>query len=99
MFMLHSRLATKPGKRDALLAVLAEGEQGVRMPGCRLYLVAVDETDADGVWVTEVWESEDAHAASLQLDHVKEQIARAMPMLDPAGFQRQQLQARAGVPD
>jgi quinol monooxygenase YgiN len=98
MFMLHGRLAAKPGKRDELLAILAEGEQGERMPGCRLYLVALDETDADGVWVTEVWESEDAHTASLQLDRVKEQIERAMPILDTGGFKRQELDARAGIP-
>ena len=98
MFMLHGRLAAKPGQRDDLLAILAEGEQDERMPGCRLYLVAVDETDADGVWVTEVWESEDAHATSVQLDRVKQQIARATPMLDLAGFTRQQLDARAGIP-
>ncbi len=99
MFMLHGRLAAKPGKRDELLAILAEVEQNEPMPGCRLYLVAVDETDADGVWVTEVWESEAAHSRSLQLEAVKEQIARAMPILDTAGFKRQQLDARAGVPD
>jgi quinol monooxygenase YgiN len=99
MFMLHGRLAAKPGKRDELLAILAEGEQEERMPECRLYLVAVDDTDADGVWVTEVWESEEAHTASLQLERVKAQIARAMPLLDTAGFKRQQLDARAGVPD
>jgi quinol monooxygenase YgiN len=99
MFMLHGRLAAKPGKRDDLLAILAEGERGDPLPGCRLYLVALDEADADGVWVTEVWETEDAHGASLQLDRVKEQIGRAMPLLDPAGFQRQQLDARAGIPD
>lgn len=98
MFMLHGRLAAKSGKRDELLAILAEGNQDDRMPGCRLYLVAVDETDADGVWITEVWESEDAHTASLQLDRVKEQVARAMPILDTAGFKRQQLDARAGIP-
>lgn len=98
MFMLHGRLAAKPGKRDDLLAILAEAVHGEPMPGCRLYLVAVDETDADGVWVTEVWEAAEAHAASLQLDGVKEQIARAMPFLDTAGFKRQQLDARAGIP-
>jgi quinol monooxygenase YgiN len=99
MFMLHGRLAARPGKRDDLLAILAEVDHGERLPGCRLYLVAVDETDADGVWVTEVWESEDAHAASLQLDRVKGQVALAMAVLDPAGFKRQQLHARAGIPD
>lgn len=98
MFMLHGRLSAQVGRRDELLAILSDGEQEEPMPGCRLYLVAVDETDQDGVWVTEVWESEEDHAASLQLDRVKERIARAMPILDPAGFRRQQLDARAGIP-
>lgn len=96
--MLHGRLGAKPGKRDELLAILTVGEQSEPMPGCRLYLVAVDEADADGVWVTEVWESAEFHTASLQLDRVKEQIARAMPILDPEGFKRQQLDARTGIP-
>src|SRR4051794_32288893 len=99
MFMLHGRLAARAGRRDELLAILSEGQDNDRMPGCRLYLVAVDDADADGVWVTEVWESEDAHAASLNLRRVKEQISRAMPILDTAGFKRQQLDARAGIPD
>lgn len=99
MFMLHGRLAALPGKREELLAILGEDEDADRMPGCRLYLVAVDESDADGVWVTEVWESEEAHAASLQLDRVKARIGRAMPILDTSGFRRQQLDAVAGIPD
>jgi quinol monooxygenase YgiN len=98
MFMLHGRLAAQAGKRDELLAVFSEEDQAEPLPGCRLYLVAVDDTDPEGVWVTEVWESEEAHAASLELDRVKEQIARAMPLLDLEGFRRQQLDARAGIP-
>lgn len=97
MFMLHGRLGAKAGKRDELLAIFTNAGP-LNLPGCRLYLVAVDEADPDGVWVTEVWESEAAHTASLQLDLVKEQIARAMPILDPEGFQRQNLDARAGIP-
>ncbi len=98
MFMLHGRLGAKPGKRDALLSILSEGEHSEPMPGCRLYVVAVDPSDADGVWVTEVWESEEAHTASLQLERVQQQIARAMSLIDVDGFQRQQLDTRAGVP-
>lgn len=96
MYMLHGRLAAQPGKRDELLDVFTGEQQS--MPGCRLYLVAVDAEDPDGVWVTEVWESEEAHAASLQLESVQAQIARAMPILDRDGFRRQVLDARAGVP-
>ncbi len=98
MFMLHGRLGAKPGKRQELLSILSEGERGEPMPGCRLYLVAVDPEDADGVWITEVWESEEAHTASLQLERVQQQIARAMSIIDIDGFRRQQLDARAGVP-
>lgn len=98
MFMLHGRLAAKPGRRDELLQIFASGDRAGSMPGCRLYLVAVDEADPDGVWVTEVWESAEAHQASLQLPHVKEQIAQAMPVLDMEGFRRQELDAVAGVP-
>lgn len=96
--MLHGRLAATPGRRDELLAILAEQDQHERMPGCRLYLVAVDDEDPHGVWVTEVWESERDHAASLELDRVKSTIARAMPILDLSGFKRQQLTAHAGIP-
>ncbi len=98
MFMLHGRIGATPGKRDELLAILGEGDATEPMPGCRLYLVAVDDTDPDGVWVTEVWETEADHRASLELPRVKEQIARAMPILDRDGFQQQRLDARAGVP-
>ena len=98
MFMLHGRLSARPGKRDDVLAILAEEESSEPMPGCRLYVVAVDETDPDGVWVTEVWESEQAHRDSLELERVKARIARAMPLLDPEGFRQQRLDARAGIP-
>lgn len=98
MFMLHGRLSARPGMRDDLLAVITEAESAEPMPGCRLYLVAVDDTDLDGVWVTEVWETEQAHRNSLQLEQVKARIARAMPLLDPEGFRQQHLDVRAGIP-
>src|SRR5689334_15807735 len=97
MFMLHGRLGAKPGKRDDLLKTMSEAGESV--PGNRLYVIAVDETDADGVWVTEIWESEGAHAASLRLDHVRERIARVLPLIDTNGIRQQRLDARAGVPD
>jgi quinol monooxygenase YgiN len=98
MFMLHGRLAAKPGKRDELLAILTEGGDGRSMPGCRLYVVAVDGEDADGVWATEIWESPEAHQASLQIESVRERVGRAMPLIDMAGIRQQRLEAIGGVP-
>ena len=98
MFMLHGRIGAKPGKRDELLGIPAEGELAEPMPGCGLHLIAADPTDVDGVWITEVWESEESHTASLRLDRVQDQIKRAMPIIDTEGFKRQQLDARAGIP-
>jgi quinol monooxygenase YgiN len=98
MYMIHGRLGAKPGKRDELLGLLAENDRSEPIPGCRLYVISLDETDPDGVWATEIWESEAAHKASLQLDAVRERISRAMPLIDTAGIRQQRLDARAGIP-
>ena len=98
MFMLHGRLAAKPGRRDELLAILNEGAHEDALPGCRLYVVAVDEQDPDAVWATEIWESPEAHTASLEIDHVRERIGRAMPLIDASGFRQQRLNALSGIP-
>jgi quinol monooxygenase YgiN len=98
MFMLHSRLAAKPGRRNELLAILNEGEREPALPGCRLYVVALDEQDPDGVWVTEIWVSGEAHAGSLEIDRVREQIVRATPLIDAGGIRQQQLDALSGIP-
>ena len=98
MFMLHGRLAAKPGHRDELLAILTEDDDPAAMPGCRLYVVAVDGDDPDGVWATEIWESSEAHQASLQIESVRERIGRAMPLIDMSGLRQQTLEAVAGVP-
>lgn len=54
------------------------------MPGCLSYVIATDPSDADGIWVTEVWDSKDSHSASLKLPHVQQAIAKARPLI--AGF-------------
>ena len=82
MYGLIGRMTAKPGQRDALIAILAEGSGD--MPGCRSYIVAKDAKDADGIWVTEVWDSKADHAASLKLPSVQAAIGRGKPLI--AGF-------------
>jgi quinol monooxygenase YgiN len=81
-FGLHGKITATTGNGDALADLLMEAAAGLEaFPGCLLYLVSRDPDDADAVWVTEVWTDRSEHAASLQLDSVKAQIARALPII------------------
>ena len=75
-------MSATPGQRDALAAILVEATG--EMPGCLSYIVAHDAEDADGIWITEVWDSADSHKASLKLPAVQAAIAKARPLI--AGF-------------
>jgi quinol monooxygenase YgiN len=82
MYGLIGQMKAAPGKRDELVAILSESTKG--MPGCLSYIVAKDATDADALWITEVWTDKDSHAASLKLPAVQAAIAKARPII--AGF-------------
>jgi quinol monooxygenase YgiN len=82
MYGLIGKMKAAPGQRDALVTILLAGTQA--MPGCRSYIVARDATDADAIWITEVWDSTASHQASLTLPGVRAAIAQARPIL--AGF-------------
>lgn len=82
MYGLIGKMTVVVGKRDELLAILLEGTG--EMPGCLSYVVAKDPTDANGIWITEVWDSEQSHKASLSLPAVKQAITRGKPLI--AGF-------------
>jgi quinol monooxygenase YgiN len=47
-------------------------------------VIARDPTNADAIWITEVWDTQASHQASLQLDSVRQAIAKARPLI--AGF-------------
>jgi quinol monooxygenase YgiN len=79
---LIGSLKAAPGKRDALIAILAAGTGG--MPGCLSYVVAGDAVDADTIWITEVWDTKASHDRSLSLPAVRAVIAKARPLI--AGF-------------
>lgn len=82
MYGLIGKMSAVPGQRDALAAILLEGT--TRMPGCLSYVIATDPADADALWITEVWDSQESHRASLTLPAVQEAIAKGRPMI--AGF-------------
>ncbi|EGD08695.1 putative quinol monooxygenase [Xanthomonas vesicatoria] len=82
MYGLIGKINVAPGQRDAVVTALLAGTRG--MPGCLSYVVALDPTDADGIWVTEAWDSQESHHASLRLPAVQQAISQARPHI--AGF-------------
>ena len=82
MFGLIGKMRAHPGKRDALLDILAQGTEA--MPGCLSYIIARDPEDVDAIWITEVWDNEESHKGSLSLPSVQAAIAEARPLI--AGF-------------
>jgi quinol monooxygenase YgiN len=82
MYGLIGKINAVPGQRDALAAILLEGTAA--MPGCLSYVVARDPGDENGLWITEVWDSQASHKASLSLPSVQAAIAKGRPMI--AGF-------------
>ena len=83
MYGLIGKFTAQPGKRDELIGILLEST--VAMPGCLSYVVATDPADADAVWITEVWQDEASHKASLTLPEVKAAIQRALPIIASFG--------------
>lgn len=82
MYGLIGKVLVVPGERDALISILIEGLSN--LPGCLIYIVARDPTDADAIWITEVWDSRSSHEASLSLASVRDAISRGRPLI--AGF-------------
>jgi len=78
---ISGSMGTRPGQRDAVVALLLRDVEALKAVGCDLYVVSVSADKPDTIFVTEVWKSAAAHKASLQLPSVKAAIAEAMPML------------------
>jgi quinol monooxygenase YgiN len=79
LYGLIGKMKAVPGQRDALIAAILAGSAA--MPGCLSYIVAKDADDADAIWITEVWDSEASHDASLQLPAVQASIAKAKDLV------------------
>ena len=82
MYGLISKVKTVPGQRDALAAILLEGTQA--MPGCLNYVIASDPVDDSALWITEVWDSQASHQASLSLPTVQAAVGKGRALI--AGF-------------
>lgn len=95
---LHGKLTATAGNGDKLAAILLEASGLVSTAeGCHLYIVSKDKSDQDTVWITEVWDSKEAHDNSLGKPGVKELITQAMPLLSGRPEKGQELEILGGT--
>lgn len=92
MYGLIGKMKAVDGQREELITILLEASQD--MTGCMSYIVARDPDDENAIWITEVWDNETSHKASLKLESVQDAIARARPLI--AGFDSQQVTEPVG---
>jgi quinol monooxygenase YgiN len=85
MYGLIVKLTSAPGRRDELIALMG-GDDSHTIPGCLSFIVAEDAVDENVLWITEVWESQASHEASLQAPPVKEGFADAGTLI--AGYEK-----------
>jgi quinol monooxygenase YgiN len=83
MYGLIGKMRTAPGQRDTVIGHLLDGIRN--LPGCLSYIVAHDPADPDAIWITEAWDSQDSHKASLALPAVQQAITRARPFITGVG--------------
>ena len=93
MYGLIGRIKAAAGKREELALILLDSTTAI--PGCLSYVVAKDSKDPDALWVTEVWQSQADHQASLTLPAVREAIAKGRPLI--AAFDQQYATEPIGV--
>jgi quinol monooxygenase YgiN len=77
-FGVIAHLNAQAGKRDAMIDAL-RGLIG--MKGNISFVIAKDGKNADGIYITEVWDSKEAHDAALTTDHFKAAFGKAAPMM------------------
>ncbi len=66
MYGLIVKLTAASGRLAELIEVLG-GDDSHKISGCLSFIVAEDLADGDVLWITEVWDSEASHKASLDL--------------------------------
>lgn len=80
MYGLIGEITTKEGRREELAEILIKGTAD--MPGCLSYIISKDLEDDNIIRVTEVWENEESHQASLSLPLVQKAMAQGKPLID-----------------
>lgn len=82
MYGLFGKITAQAGQRDALIDILLNAATALQeLDGCYLYIINIDPTDPDAIWVNEVWRSQADHQASLSHEAIKTLITNGRPLI------------------
>ena len=86
MYGIIGSIVAVTGMGQELKHILLEAADALRaVEGCLSFVVAEDPDSPDIVWVTEVWQSETDHAASLDTPAVQSIVATGRPFIEGFG--------------
>lgn len=81
-FGMQVALTAQEGKGGELAVIMLKASELVTsMSGCHAYIVQLSVTDENRILITEVWESQAAHQASLANPDVLALISQAKPLI------------------
>lgn len=78
-FGLLGKMRAVPGKREELIAALQDSSRDV--PGKLVYLIQLEEDDADAFWINEVWQTKAHYDACLTMPQVREGMAATRELI------------------
>jgi quinol monooxygenase YgiN len=78
----YVKFTARSGQRDTLVEhLLHAAASAEKVAGCELYIINTSPTEPDCVWVTEVWQNQRDHDASLTVEGARESIQQVLPLL------------------
>ncbi len=81
-FGMQVVMTAAPGKGNDLAQImLAASKLLEKLEGCQMYVVQLSRSEEDTVLITEVWESQEDHKASLSVPDIRALIGKARPLI------------------
>jgi len=78
---LFGKFIAIEGKRDELADILVEASELLKANTDCIHYVVGKTMDQNDVWVSEVWNSKEAHDSSLEPENIRNLIMTARPLI------------------
>ncbi len=97
-FGMQAVITAREGRGEALADIMLQASQIVAgLHGCQLYIVQRSLNNDNKILITEVWDSSDAHKASLTNEKVRDLISQAKPLIESMEHHPAQLMGGHGL--